>query len=83
MKKKQSRRKNKKNITIHSILVSLLIFLLIVIIQYFEKDIVSFLNNKINNVNNEQLESYSENDIPEYNGKPYVVLDNIALTAKA
>lgn len=66
-----SRKNNKKK----KIIVQLLITILILIIGYFNTNV----QETINNIVNEQTEStisYKLSDIPEYEGEPYVTINN-------
>lgn len=67
-------RKNNKNKTIE-IIVGLLSLIIISIIGYFNPNFQEIINNR-ENAQIQNTISYNLSDIPEYEGKPYVVINN-------
>lgn len=65
---------SKKN-SLNKLIVELLVIIVIIVIGYFNPN----LQKDINNVLNEQYKStisYNLSDIPEYEGKPYITINN-------
>lgn len=67
-------RKSKKN-NLKKLLIELLVILIILIIGYFNPNFIETLDNKING-QSESTVSYNLSEIPEYQGKPYVIINN-------
>lgn len=68
-----SRKNNKNKLT--KIIVELLVILLILVIGYFNPEVKETINEAINE-QTESTKSYNLGEIPEYEGKPYVTINN-------
>jgi len=64
-----------KNLTLESILISILIALIVLIIRHYEPQIKEFIYNTFG-IGEGPVISYNIGEIPEYNGKPYVVIND-------
>lgn len=53
-----------------AIIISILLFLTIALVTYYQDDIVRFVNKTVDEP------TYKLENIPEYNGKPYVIMNN-------
>jgi len=75
-----SYRNNKKNIK--KLIIGLIFIIIVTIVGYLNSDIEGYINNVITNSSKETIEvseqtsSFNINDIPEYNGVPYVTINN-------
>lgn len=68
---------NKKS-SKNSLLLTIIIFLIISILSLFYEDISNYINNNFNTRStvNENLKSYNIDEIPEYSGNKYVIINN-------
>ena len=72
---KKRKRSNKKEVTVGSILVSVLLILIIMLINHYEPYIREFLYNNFN-IGEGPAISYNIGEIPEYSGTSYVVIND-------
>ena len=74
-KRGRKRKNNKvKNLTLEGLLLSILIALIIAIINHYEPEIRNFLYNKFS-IGSPPASSYSLEEVPEYSGSPYVIIN--------